>query len=88
MTTYERLQQMLATEYNLRPEKLTLAARLEELGIDSLGVMELLFKVEEEFHVRLPTELEELTTVGEVVNYIDRLVAAQSGAGASAETAS
>ena len=50
--------------------------------------MELLFKVEDEFHIRLPSEQADLHTVGEVTDYIDRLVAEQSGAGASAETAS
>lgn len=74
MSTYDRLQQILVTEYNLPAERLAPSARLDELGVDSLGVMELLFKVEEEFLIRLPSEQVELPTIGDVVNYIDQLV--------------
>ncbi len=77
MTTYERLKQILVSEYQLAPEKLTPDARLDELGVDSLGVMELLFQVEDEFDIRLPSDQVELPTIGDVVNYIDRLVAEQ-----------
>lgn len=77
MTTYERLKQMLVSEYQLAPEKLTPDARLDELGVDSLGVMELLFQVEDEFGIRLPSDQVELPTIGDVVDYIDRLVAEQ-----------
>jgi acyl carrier protein len=77
MTTYERLKQILVSEYQLAPEKLTPDARLEELGVDSLGVMELLFQVEDEFGIRLPSDQVELPTIGDVVDYIDRLVAEQ-----------
>lgn len=81
METYERLRQMLAVDYKLQPEKLLPEARLDELGIDSLGVMELLFKVEEEFHIRVPSEQADLGTIGDVVNYIERLVREQGGQG-------
>ncbi|WP_334190452.1 acyl carrier protein [Noviherbaspirillum sp.] len=77
MTTYERLKQILVSKYQLAPEKLTPDARLEELGVDSLGVMELLFQVEDEFSIRLPSDQVELPTIGDVVDYIDRLVAEQ-----------
>ena len=78
-TTFERLRAILIKDYQLAPESLTFDAPMEALGIDSLGVAELLFNIEDEFKVTLPPEPVQLATVGEVVGYIDALVAAQSG---------
>jgi len=75
--TLERLRAILVKDYKLAPEALTLDAPLEGLGIDSLGVAELLFNVEDEFKVTLPPEPVQLATIGDVVGYIDDLVAAQ-----------
>jgi acyl carrier protein len=80
MTSYERLREILVSDYNVLPEKLALDAHLEELGIDSLGMMELLFKVEDEFHIQLPSNQVELATVEDVVRYIDRLMLEQTAA--------
>ena len=78
-TTYERLSGLLIKEYHLQPELLTLLAPLEDLGIDSLGIADLLFNVEDEFHITMPSEPVELLTLGDVVNFIDGLIAAQDG---------
>lgn len=83
MNIYEQLKEILVREYDVSPSKLAPSARLEDLGIDSLGVMELMFKVEEVFDVRLPAEETDLRTVDDVVRYIERLVAGQPAAAAS-----
>jgi acyl carrier protein len=77
-TTLTTLQRILRKDYELAPEVLTRAARLEDLGIDSLGTAELLFKIEDTFHLVLPNEPVALATLGEVVDYIDAMVAAQA----------
>jgi acyl carrier protein len=77
-TTLSTLQRILAKDYALAPETLTPAARLEDLGIDSLGTAELLFNIEDIFHVVLPPEAVPLATLGDVVDYIDQLLAAQA----------
>ena len=87
MTTLERLRAILVRDYKLAPEALAPDAPLESLGIDSLGVAELLFNVEDEFGITLPPEPVQLPTIGDVVDYIDRLVVAQRGAVAPAEAA-
>ena len=76
-TTLDTLRAILIRDYKLAPETLTLDAPLESLGIDSLGVAELLFNIEDEFHIRLPPEPVQLPTLGDVVGFIDGLVAAQ-----------
>ncbi len=75
ISTFERLRAILVKDYQLAPDAVTMQAKLESLGIDSLGVAELLFSIEDEFRVTLPPEPVDLATVGEVVNYIDALVA-------------
>jgi acyl carrier protein len=83
-STLERLRVMLAKDYSIAPEKLTLEAPLEGLGIDSLGVAELLFNLEDEFKVIVPPEPVHMATLGDVVRFIDELVAAQGRAAAEA----
>ena len=88
--TLERLRAILVRDYQLAPETVTADAPLESLGIDSLGVAELLFNIEDEFKVTLPREPLTLATVGDVVAFIDGLVAQQTagtGPGASAASA-
>lgn len=84
MTTLERLQTLLLDHYPLKREDLTPQASLEDLQIDSLGVMELFFNIEDEFHIKVPNGQVPLQTVGDVVAYIDRLMAEQNGAQATA----
>lgn len=44
----------------------------DDLGVDSLDLFELVMALEEEFGVEIPSEdLEQLTTVGKVIEYIE-----------------
>lgn len=78
-TTFERLRAILVKDYKLDPNVLTLDAELEALGIDSLGVAELLFNVEDEFGITLSPDAVQLHTLGDVVRFIDELIAVQRG---------
>ena len=80
MNTYDRLVRILANEHKLAAEKLQPDARLDELGIDSLSVMELLFMIEEEFHIRVPNDQVPLITIDDIVNYVNNLIAQQADA--------
>lgn len=43
----------------------------EDLGVDSLDLFELVMALEEEYNVEIPSEdLENLLTVGDVINYL------------------
>lgn len=77
MTTLERLQNLLIVDYGLEREDIVPQASLGAFGVDSLGMMELLFTIEKEFNIAIPNEQVELRTVGQVVDYIDRLAAEQ-----------
>ena len=83
-TTIDRLRVLLVKDYKLDPATLVPDAPLDALGIDSLGVAELMFNIEDEFKVTIPGEPVALKTVGDVAAYIDNLVATQQpGADAS-----
>jgi acyl carrier protein len=85
MTTLERLQALLARDFDIPVHKLQREARLEELDIDSLRMIEILFSVEEAFSITVATQQaelkERLQTLGDLTGYIDALVAEQHGAG-------
>jgi len=78
MTTAERIRAILVKNYKLNPEHLTPDARLEELGVDSLAMAELLFSIEDEFGLVLASETTPIATFGDVVQLIDELIAAKS----------
>ena len=80
MTTRERLTRILAQRYKLDPARLTPEQPLGALGIDSLGMVEMLFFIEEEFAVELPSEGIAFGTLEEAASYVDGLIASQSTA--------
>lgn len=54
-------------ESEIRPE----ASFVDDLGADSLDIVELIMAIEEEFNIEIPDEdAEKLTTVGAAVEYI------------------
>ena len=77
MTTLEQLSRILVQHYKIDPTGLDPHAPLQQLGIDSLGMVELLFFIEDEFHIRLPTDAPLLPTLADAVIYIDDLIAKQ-----------
>ena len=86
-TTDAWLRATLIKQYSIDTDKLLPDAPLEDLGIDSLGIAELLFNVEDEFGITVPPESVQLPTMGHVVRYIDALILAQKGAGDSPKPA-
>jgi len=79
MTTLLTLQDIIIKGHDLTREQLPPEATLTALGIDSLDFIELLFQIEERFHIEIPGDNPaDLFSIGDVVGYIDRLVAEQS----------
>ena len=82
MTTADRIRVLLARDFQIAPDALTPDARLEELGVDSIGMAEVIFNVEDEFGLKLEDTGVQLATFGDVVRYIEDALAAQQGAAA------
>lgn len=92
MSTLETLQDLLMHDHQLTPEQVAAEARLPDLGIDSLALVELMFQVEDRFGIEVPLEdPDALQTLGDVARYVDTLIARgpsrSGGAGARSAAA-
>jgi acyl carrier protein len=56
MDTLVRITQLAVRQFGLEPASLAVDAPVSDYGIDSLGLIEFLFLLEDEFHVRFPEE--------------------------------
>jgi acyl carrier protein len=74
MNTLSTLQEILTKDYKVPRDRLRPEALLTDLGVDSLGMLELMFKIEDEFHLKIPGDPPtDLSTVADVVAYVDGL---------------
>lgn len=73
-TTFERVRKVVCEELQRSEDEVTPEASfMEDLGADSLDVVELIMGLETEFSVEIPDEdAEKISTVGSAVDYIDR----------------
>ena len=71
----EKVQEMLAEALNISVDKVAADAKIvEDLGADSLDVVELLSRLEDEFGIMIPDEdVENLVTVADVAAEIEKL---------------
>lgn len=61
------VEQLGIAENNVNEE----ASFIDDLGADSLDIVELIMAIEEEFDIEIPdTDAEKVVTVGDVVDYI------------------
>ncbi len=72
MSIQEKLVNLIAEKLGVEPEEVTPEARfIEDLGADSLDIVELIMDLEDEFEMEIPDEeAEKLSTVGDAINYI------------------
>ena len=68
----EKMKEIIAEQLNVDAESVTEASSFkDDLGADSLDLFELVMALEEEYDVEIPAEdLEDLTTVGAVIEYL------------------
>jgi acyl carrier protein len=69
----EKVKAILAEQFDVEEDKITADTDLQEdLGADSLDVVDLLMSIEDEFEVEVPDEeIENIKTVGALVSYIE-----------------
>ena len=67
----EKVKAILAEQFDVEEDKVTADTDLQEdLGADSLDVVDLLMSIEDEFGVEVPDdEIENIKTVGSLVSY-------------------
>ena len=76
-TIEQRVKDIIVERLGVKPEQVAAEAKIvEDLGADSLDVVELIMALEEEFSCEVPDqEAEKLRSVGDVVKYIEDLPA-------------
>lgn len=69
----EKVKSILAEQFDVEEDKITAETSLQDdLGADSLDVVDLLMSIEDEFEVEVPDEeIENIKTVGSLVSYIE-----------------
>ena len=75
MEEFERVKSVIVDQLGADESAVTLEASfVEDLGADSLDIVELIMGLETEFDVEIPDEeAEKIRTVGDAVNYIKEL---------------
>lgn len=70
---FEKVKEILCEQLDVEEDKVTTEASIvEDLGADSLDVVDLVMSLEEEFDIEIPDEdVENIKTVGDMVKYIE-----------------
>lgn len=73
MAVFEKLQEIIAEQLEIDTEEIKYASNIiDDLGADSLDIVDLVMSVEDEFGIEVPDEaLEEMSTVEDMVKYIE-----------------
>ena len=70
---------MIAASKRIPEEQVTVDSSFEELGIDSMDAVEILFALENEFDISIPDEeVKTVRNVRQMVEGVDRLLTAKS----------
>ena len=85
MSIRDRVISIIAEQAMLEPSDVTMSSTLEDLGIDSLGLVESIFAIEESFDITVPfnannpTESEfDISSVAAIIAAVEKLKAAQA----------
>jgi len=76
----EKVKDIIEKELGVEREKLTPEASfIEDLGADSLDIVELVMEFEKEFNIDIPDEdAEKLRTVGDAIGYLNQKMASNA----------
>ena len=69
---FEKIASILAEQFGIEQDEITMDTSFEDLGADSLDVVDLVMSLEEEFDIEIPDEeVENIKEVGDIVKYIE-----------------
>ncbi|KAA0920894.1 acyl carrier protein [Aquicoccus porphyridii] len=84
MSVKDKVIAIIAEQAVLEPSDVTMESTLEDLGIDSLGLVESIFAIEESFDISVPFNANapkesdfDISSVASIVAGIERLIAEQ-----------
>ncbi|MDP4093498.1 MAG: acyl carrier protein [Bacillota bacterium] len=69
---FEKVKKIIVEQLGVEEEEIAMESSfIDDLGADSLDIVELIMALEEEFDLEIPdSEAEKITTVGDAVDYI------------------
>jgi acyl carrier protein len=77
----QRVLKTIATSRRIPLETVTLDSEFQQLGIDSMDAVEILFALENEFDISIPDEeVRSVRNVRQMCEGVEKLIAAKSGA--------
>ena len=70
---FEKIRAMIAEQLEIEEESITMdSALIEDLGADSLDVVDLVMSIEDGFEIEVPDEaIENMRTIGDAVRFIE-----------------
>lgn len=73
MSTFDKVKEIVVEQLSVEPDEVNIDSTfIDDLGADSLDIVELIMAFEEEFGIEIPDEAaEKIKTVQDVVSYID-----------------
>ena len=71
---YEKLVSYAAMQLELDPNEITPNSTFEDLGIDSLDIVEMIYSLESELGIELEMEDQKITTFGELAAFVESKV--------------
>lgn len=71
---FEKIRDIIVDQLGVDEDQVTTEANIQDdLGADSLDVVDLIQTIEDEYDLSIPDEaVEEIKTVGDIVNYIEK----------------
>ena len=71
---FDEVKEVIVEQLNVSPEEVKPESKfVEDLGADSLDVVELIMALEEKFEIQIPdSEAEKIQTVKDIVDYIEK----------------
>ncbi len=71
--SFDKVKEIIVEQLGIDADEVTMEASfIDDLGADSLDIVELIMALEEEFDMEIPDEeAEKISTVGDVINYIN-----------------
>ena len=73
MSTFDQVKKIVKEQFGVEEDEIQMSSTfVDDLGADSLDIVELIMAFEEEFNIEIPDEkAEKIKTVEDVVKYID-----------------
>jgi len=72
---FAKVREIISDQFDVEEDTITIDTTIDELGADSLDVVELVIAIEERFNIDVEDEIvEEICNVGDIVSYIEKKV--------------